>query len=146
MFTFATDYYLCVLVATIGVLQIALSIGRLRGLLVFKSPLVARTVGLALVVSSFVWFFSTGDRNLNDVQGGLDANTQALFFFFGAFTGVIVTFAVASVVNIRMAGPDAEPGAGLDAVKEASYAVALVRSLSYWRKNWRTQMKDYFSG
>ena len=146
MFTFATDYYLCVLVATIGVLQIALSIGGIHGLLVFKSPLVARTVGLVLVVSAFVWFFSTGTRNLNDYQGGLDANTQALFFFFGAFTGVIVTFAVASVVNIRMMGPDAEPGAGLDAVKDTSYATALARSLSYWRKNWRTQMKDYFSG
>ena len=146
MFTFATDYYLCVLVATIGVLQIACSIGGIRGLLVFKPPLVARTVGLVLVVSAFVWFFSTGTRNLNDYQGGLDANTQALFFFFGAFTGVIVTFAVASVVNIRMTGPDAEPGAGLDAVKDTSYATALVRSLSYWRKNWRTQMKDYFSG
>ena len=146
MFTFATDYYLCVLVATIGVLQIACSIGGFRGLLVFKSPLVARAVGLVLVISAFVWFFSTGTRNLNDYQGGLDANTQALFFFFGAFTAVIVTFAVASVVNFRMMGPDAGSGAGLDAVKDTSYATALVRSLSYWRKNWRTQMKDYFSG
>ena len=146
MFTFATDYYLCVLVATIGVLQIALSIGGIHGLLVFKSPLVARTVGLVLAVSAFVWFFGSGERNLNDYQGGLDANTQALFVFFGAFTGVIVTFAVASVVNFRMAGPDAGPGAGLDAVRETSYARALVRSLSYWRKNWRTQTKDYFSG
>ena len=146
MFTFATDYYICVLVATIGVLQIAFSISRIRGLLVFKSPLVARTVGVVLVVSAFMWFFGTGARNLNDYQGGLDANTQALFFFFGAFTGVIVTFTVASVVNIRMMGPDAAPGAGLDAVKDTSYATALVRSLSYWRKNWRTQMKDYFSG
>ena len=146
MFTFATDYYLCVLVATIGVLQIACSIGGIRGLLVFKSPLVARTVGLVLAVSAFVWFFGSGTRNLNDYQGGLDANTQALFFFFGAFTGVIVTFAVASVVNIHMMGPDAEPGAGLDAVRDTAYATALVRSLSYWRKNWRTQMKDYFSG
>ena len=146
MFTFATDYYLCVLVATIGVLQIALSIGGIHGLLVFKSPLVARTVGLVLAVSAFVWFFGSGARNLNDYQGGLDANTQALFFFFGAFTAVIVSFVVASVVNLRMAGPDRGPSAGLDAVMETSYATALLRNLSYWRKNWRTQMKDYFSG
>ena len=146
MFSFATDYYICVLVATIGVLQIAFSIGEIRGLLIFKSPLLARTVGAVLAVSAFVWFFGSGARNLNDFQGGLDANTQALFFFFGAFTAVIVTFAVASVVNFRMIGPDAAPGAGLDAVKETSYATALLRSLSYWRKNWRTQMKDYFSG
>ena len=146
MFTFATDYYLCVLVATIGVLQIAFSFGGMHGLLVFKSPLVARATGLVLAVSAFVWFFGTGARNLNDFQGGLDANTQALFFFFGAFTGVIVTYLVASVVNLRMDGPDAGPGAGLDAVRETSYVRALARSLTYWRKNWRTQMKDYFSG
>ncbi len=35
MFTFATDYYICVLVATIGVLQIAFSIGKIRG---FETP------------------------------------------------------------------------------------------------------------
>ena len=146
MFTFATDYYLCVLVATIGVLQIAFSIGGVHGLLLFKSPLVARGLGSVLAVAAFVWFFATGPRNLNDYQGGLDANTQALFFFFGAFTAVIVTFVMASVVNLRMAGPDRGPSAGLDAVMETSYATALLRNLSYWRKNWRTQMKDYFSG
>lgn len=146
MFTFATDYYLCVLVATIGVLQIAASIGEIRGLLIFKSPFIARGGGLALAATAFIWFFSAGTRNLNDHEGGLDANAQALFFFFGAFSAVIVTFTVASIVNYRMAGSRAPRDAGLDAVRETNYAKALVRSLSYWRKNWRTQMKDYFFG
>ena len=146
MFTFATDYYICVLVATVGVLQIALSLGKLHGLLIIQSPVVARAVGSALVLAAFVWFFSTGTRNLNDFEGGLDAPTQALFFFFGAFTGVIVTFVAASIVNLRMAGPDASPGSGLDAVRDTNYATALVRSISYWCKNWRTQTKQYFSG
>ena len=146
MFTFTTDYYLCVLIATVGVLQIAVSIGKIRGLLFFKSPVVARTLGAALVVAAFVLFFSTGPRNVNDFDGGLDANTQGLFFFFGAFTGVIVTFAVASAVNFRMTAPEAPPGAGLDAVRDTNYVVALVRSLSYWWWNWRTQMKWYFFG
>ncbi len=146
MFTFATDYYLCVLVATIGVLQIAFSVGGIHGLLLFKSSLVARGLGALLIVAAFVWFFSTGPRNINDFQGGLDANTQALFFFFGAFTAVIVTFAAASLVNHRMAGPDRGPEVGLDALKETGYITALMRNLSYWRKNWRTQTKDYFSG
>ncbi len=51
MFTFATDYYLCVLIAAIGVLQIAFSIGKIRGLLIFKSPIIARGGGLALAVA-----------------------------------------------------------------------------------------------
>jgi hypothetical protein len=146
MFTFATDYYLCVLFATIGVLQIALSIGQIRGLLIFKSPIIARGLGLTLTVAAFIWFFSTGDRNINDYEGGLDANAQALFFFFGAFSAVIVTYVAASIVNYRMAGPSAPRDAGLDAVRDTHYARALARSLSYWWKNWRTQTKDYFSG
>lgn len=146
MFTFATDYYLCVLAATIGVLQIAASIGKIQGLLIFKSNAIARGGGLALAVSAFVWFFSTGPRNLNDYEGGLDANTQGLFFFLGAFTAVVVTYAVTSVINHRMAGPQAPIDAGLDAVRDTSYARALARSLSYWWKNWRTQTKNYFFG
>ena len=146
MFTFTTDYYLCVLISTIGVLQIAASIGEIRGLLIFKSPIIARVGGFALAAAAFIWFFSAGTRNLNDHEGGLDANAQALFFFLGAFSAVIVTFAVASIVNFRMAGPRAPRDAGLDAVRETNYAKALVRSLSYWRKNWRTQTKEYFFG
>tara|TARA_B100000745_G_scaffold277953_1_gene208669 strand:- start:44 stop:484 length:441 start_codon:yes stop_codon:yes gene_type:complete len=146
MFTFATDYYLCILIAAIGVLQIAFSIGKIRGLLIFKSPVIARGGGLALAVAAFIWFFSTGTRNINDYEGGLDANTQALFFFFGAFSAVVVTFVVASIVNYRMAGPTASRDAGLDAVRDTNYAKALARSLSYWWKNWRTQTKEYFSG
>jgi hypothetical protein len=146
MFTFATDYYLFVLIATTGVLQIALSIGQIRGLLIFKSPIIARGLGLTLTAAAFIWFFRTGDRNINDYEGGLDANAQALFFFFGAFSAVIVTYVVASIVNYRMAGPNAPRDAGLDAVRDTNYARALARSLSYWWKNWRTQTKDYFSG
>lgn len=146
MFTFTTDYYLCVLIATIGVLQIASSIGKIHGLLIFKSPIIARSGGFALSAAAFIWFFSTGTRNMNDYEGGLDANAQALFFFFGAFSAVIVTFVVASIVNYRMAGPLAPRDAGLDAVRDTNYAKALARSLTYWWKNWRTQTKDYFFG
>ena len=85
MFTFATDYFLLVFVACVGVVQVAASSGRMTGLLIFKSPLVARTLGSAVAVSAFVWFFSTGTRNINDYEGGLDGPTQALFFFLGSF-------------------------------------------------------------
>ena len=146
MFTFATDYFLLVFVASVGVVQVAASSGRLNGLLIFKSPLVARAVGSAVAVSAFVWFFSTGARNINDYEGGLDGPTQALFFFFGASAGVVVTFAASSLVNLRMRGADHPPEAGLDALRDTNYARALGKSLGYWRRNWRTQTKRYFSG
>ena len=146
MITFATDYFFLVFFATIGVLQIAASLGRLPGLLFFKMDLVARIVGLVLIVGAFIWFFETGDRNINDYEGGLDAPTQALFFFLGAFAGLGVTFAVSSVVNLRMSGEQPAPDEGLDALRGTNYVRALAHSLRYWIREWRTQMKSYFSG
>ena len=146
MFTFATDYFILVVVATVGVIQIAASVGRLKGLLFFKSPITARKMGFLLVVGAFIWFFSTGERNINDYQGGLDANTQALFFFLGALAGGGATFLASSVVNMRMTGDGTSPEDGLDALKSTTYARALGHSLAYWWREWRTQMKRYFFG
>ena len=146
MFTFATDYLLLVSVACVGVVQVAASYGRLNGLLIFKSLLVSRILGSVVAVSAFVWFFSTGTRNINDYEGGLDGPTQALFFFLGSSAGIVVTYAVSSLVNLRMRGADPTPEAGLDALRDTSFARALGQSLGYWRRNWRTQTKRYFSG
>ena len=146
MITFATDYFLLVFIASIGVLQIAASAGSLNGLLIFKSPLIARTLGAIFVVTGFVLFFSTGERNINDYEGGLDANTQALFFFLGTMAGGGVTFLVSSVVNLRMKRGDPSPESGFDALRDTNYLRALAGSLAYWWKNWRTQTKRYFSG
>ena len=109
MFTFTTDYYIGVFISAMGALQLAASLGGLKGLLFLKSPIVSRTLALTLVVAGFVLFFSTGSRNINDYEGGLDAPTQGLFFFLGAFTAVLVTLALSSLVNYRMRGDESEP-------------------------------------
>ena len=132
MFTFATDYCLGVFVSTLGILQLAFSVGDIRGLLLFKSRLMARTLALALTVAGFVLFFSTGTRNINDYEGGLDAPTQALFFFFGASAAVVATLVVTSIVNHRMRGPEADPEAGLDSLRDTNYALSLAHSIRYW--------------
>ena len=146
MFTTATDYFLLVFVASLGVLQLAASVGRLNGLIFFKSPLITRTLGLSLVAAAFAWFFGTASRNINDFQGGIDAPTQALFFFFGSFAGVVVTLLASSLVNMRMNYGEPSADAGLDNLRRVSYLRALENSVSYWWKNWRTQMKRYFFG
>ena len=146
MFTFATDYYILVFIATVGVIQIAASTGPLTGLLIFKSPLVSRVIGAALVAAGFVLFFSTAERNINDYEGGLDAPTQALFFFLGTMSGGLVTFLVSSVTNLRMNQGEPSPESGLDALEHTNFVRAVLISLGYWLKNWRTQTKRYFSG
>ena len=134
MFTFATDYCIAVFVSTLGVLQLAFSVGGINGLLVFKSPVIARTLGPALAIAGFVLFFATGTRNTNDYEGGLDAPTQALFFFYGSLAAVIATLALTSIVNRRMRGPEAEPEAGIDSLRDTNYALSLARSVRYWWK------------
>ena len=145
MFSFAIDYYLAVFVAAFGVIQIAASLGELRGLVFLRSAPFARIVGAVLVAASAVWFFSTAPRNINDYEGGLDANEQAIFLALGTLTAIAVTLIASSLVNLRMK-VDARPEAGLDALKEANYTRSAVASIRYWSKQWRTRMKPYLLG
>ena len=146
MFTFATDYFILVFVASMGVIQIAASVGRLGGLLLVKAPLVARILGLALVVAPFIWFFASGERNINDYEGGLDANTQALFFFLGAFAGVGFTLLASSLINLRMTGPEPGPDTGLASLRHTTYLRAATHSLALLWRQCRTLMNRSSSG
>ena len=146
MFTFAIDYCIGVFISTVGALQIAFSFGKLYGLLFFKSPMVARTLGAALSIGGFVLFFGTGSRNINDYEGGLDAPSQALFFFYGALVALAVTLALSSVVNRAMRGADAEPDSGIDSLRDSNYALSLSRSLGQCWKRWQGRTRRRFFG
>ncbi len=146
MISFTADYCIAVFISTLGVLQFAFSLGGLRGLLFFKSAVVARTLGLAAAILGFALFFGTGTRNINDYEGGLDAPDQALFFSLSALAAFTTTLVVSSLVNWRMRGAEFDADAGLDALRDSNYASALARSLMYWHSNWRTLTKHYFSG
>lgn len=127
--TFAADYFILVFVAGVGVIQVAASIGGLRGLLIFKTPLVARACGLLLAIAAFVWFFTTTEWNINDYEGGLDSNDQALLFFIAITAAGAFTLALTSLVNFRLRDDEADPDAGFDALRRACYFRALAHSL-----------------
>ena len=146
MFTFATDYYILVAVATTGTLQIAASLGGLDGLLFLKRPIPARLLGLALIVGAFVWFFAVEDRNINDYEGGLDAPTQALFFFLGASSAVVFTLLASSLLNLGMRAGESDPPEGLDALRRRNYADALARSIGHRLDKWRSRTRSCSSG
>ena len=146
MFNFTADYCIAVCISTIGVLQFAFSLGGLKGLLFFKSALVARTAGLVAGVLGFSLFFATGRRNINDYEGGLDAPDQALYFSLSAAAAFALTLLLSSMVNFRMKRVNSEPDSGIDALRISNYATALAHSISYWRSNWRTLTKRYFFG
>ena len=146
MFTFATDYTILVFFATVGVVQVAASLGSLNGLLFLRNRKASQVAGAALIVASFVWFFSTGSRNVNDYEGGLDANTQALFFFLGAFAGVGFTLLASSLINRRMIGPEPDPEGGLDSLRHTTYLRAATHSLALLWRQCRTLTNRSSSG
>ena len=166
MFSFAADYFIMVFVAGIGVMQTAASIGGLRGLLVFKSPLIARPLGVSVAIAAIVWFFAVAERNINDYEGGLDSNEQGLLFFLAVAAAGILTCVLTSLLNRRMLdsclrgndgtegrndgedGGDA-PEAGLGALKRVSWWQAIRHNYRYWfgeARCWRTRIKRYFFG
>ena len=102
MISFAGDYFLMVFVASLGVMQAAASIGGLRGLLVFKNPLIARSLGIAVAIAAVAWFFLIEERNINDYEGGLDSNEQGLLFFLAVAASGVFTCIMTSLVNRRM--------------------------------------------
>ena len=102
MFSFAVDYFIMVFVASLGVMQTAASIGGLRGLLVFKNPLVARPLGIAIAIAAIVWFFMVAERNINDYEGGLDSNQQGLLFFLAVAASGVLTCVFTSLLNWRI--------------------------------------------
>ncbi len=146
MFSFATDYTILVFFATVGVVQIAASLQGLNGLLLLGNRKASRVAGAVVIATAFVWFFSTGDRNINDYEGGLDANTQALFFFFGAFSALVFTLLVSSLVNRRMDGPGPGSRVGLESLRGTTYLRALTHSLALLWRQCRTLMNRSSSG
>lgn len=145
MFSFTVDYYLAVFVAAIGVIQIAASMGGLRGLVFLKSRLLTRIVGASLAAAPMAWFLSSAPRNIVDHKGGLDANEQALLLALGTLTALAVTLAVSSLVNLRMKA-EVGPEADLDSLKTATYARAVAASFRYWSRQWRTRIRPYLLG
>ena len=146
MFSFATDYTILVFFATVGAVQVAASLQGLNGLLLLGNRKASRVAGAVVVAAAFVWFFSTGNRNINDYEGGLDANTQALFFFFGAFSALVFTLLASSLVNRRMDGPGPGSRAGLESLRDTTYLRALTHSLALLWRQCRTLMNRSSSG
>ena len=146
MFSFTADYCIAIFISTLGVLQFAFSLAGLKGLLFLKSELAARTAGLAVGVLGFSLFFATGTRNINDYEGGLDAPDQALYFSLSALGALVLTLVLSSLVNYGMKSADSDPDGGIDELRDSNYAITLARSITYWRRNWRTLTKHYFFG
>lgn len=146
MFTFAIDYYLFISVASFGVIQFAAATAGLQGILILKKDPLNRIVGICFVIVAIVWFFDPSTRNINDHEGGLDANQQAILFLLGTASAFLLTAGISSLLNVGMKGETPKPGEGLQDLKSTNFAIAIGRNIQFWLKEWREQTKSYFSG
>ena len=135
MFTFPIDYYLFVLAANIGVIQVIASMEKFHGILLIKSIIATRILGITISASSFIWFFFVTNRNINDYEGGLDANQQALLFFLGTLSAFALTFIISSIVNARMNNKEIDTEQGLGNLKHTNYILAVKKNIRSWQKN-----------
>lgn len=101
--------------------------------------------GLALVTGSFVWFFTSGPRNISDTAGGLNGNQQSGYFALGAGLAVAATMALSSLLNLRL-GQRTNGELGLDALRHTTYFQALTGDVRRWWRRWQQWIQKYSSG
>ena len=142
----ARDYLIFVFLACLGALQAAGAFGGLRGLLLFQSRRVARAGGVLLAVGAFIWFFTSGDRNLSDTNGGIAGAQQFVYFVAGCAAAVAVTFLFSSLLNVSRCRRPTPPAPGFEALRESTVLQTLWKNLTWSRRQWLNWMRKSFSG
>ena len=126
----ARDYVLLVFLGALGVLQVAASYSKLRGLMLFPRALACYAFGLSFFAGAFLWFFASGDRNVRGSVGGVAAGQQFYLFLLGAALAVAATVALSSLLR-RTAFQSRRRSRlrGLIALKNSTYVQVLATIL-----------------
>ncbi len=116
---FAIEYFFFALVSNLGLLTVIAGNSQLEFLKVIKHPKKSRYIGVLAIIIAFAWYFGFENRNINDFEGGLDANTQALVFVIATFTSIILILISNSI--LRTGKSEMDIMMGLDVLKESTY-------------------------
>ena len=108
----------------------------LHGLTFFRNRYVTFIVGIIMLISSFAWFFLSEPRNVPDTAAGLSGNEQFGLFSLAAGCATIFTLLFSSLRNYNLGNKLDSFQPGLDALKETTYARALLRTLKSMGKVW----------
>jgi len=127
VFSFATDYFVLIAAAFFGVLQIVATRNRLLGLSFFSNRKKGYLFGAAVAISSFIWFFGTGNRNIEGHITGVQGSQQFELFLAGVSTSIFATAIIASVVHWKFKPSPQSPRYGLELIRETTYFRAFLR-------------------
>ena len=155
MLTFVGVYFLFIYLASLGVLQIAASYSKLRGLSFFTRPIWGYIFGFLAIVGGFSWFYIVGNphpevaytigvgdlfrygfSNPNPPSTGLilGAGESVFFFLLAVGCSFLTTIAFSSIVKFRISPrtPEEKKGEapeGLEALREMTFFQAITRIL-----------------
>lgn len=127
MFGFATDYFVLIAAGFFGALQIVAARNKLCGLSFFSDRKKGYLVGAAIAVSSFIWFFGTGSRNIEGHITGVQGSQQFALFLAGVTTSIFVTAVIASLIHRKSRPSPGSPRYGLELIRETTYFRAFMR-------------------
>lgn len=99
MINFHLDYFMCCSLVSCGVLQIAATSSRTYLFCFFSRPIINVSFAVGFITTGLFMFFATEDRNINDYQGGLDGNEQAILFCVALSTSFLVISLITSATN-----------------------------------------------
>ena len=125
MSRFAIEYFFFALVSNLGLLTVIAGKSQLEFMKVIKHPKKSAVIGIFAITIAFVWYFGFGNRNINDFEGGLDANMQALLFVIATLTAIILVLVSNSV--LRKGKSEIDINMGVDVLKEATYLQAFLQ-------------------
>jgi type VI protein secretion system component VasK len=95
----ASDYFVLVFVASLGVYQIVAIHAKLDGICLFKQSWLQFVFGILALVGAFGWFFTTEERNVQHTVEG----SQQLGLFLGAIVAAwVVTGILASIIQAKV--------------------------------------------
>ena len=123
MSMFAIEYFFFALVSNLGLLTLIAGRSQLEFMKVIKNSQRSVVIGLFTMVVAFVWYFGFEKRNINDFEGGLDANMQALLFVIATVTAIALILIANSI--LRKGKSETNLSIGLDVLKESTYLQAI---------------------
>lgn len=155
MLTFVGVYFLFIFLASLGVLQIAASYSKLRGLSFFSRTTWGYIFGALSIVGGFCWFYIVGNPHpevgyaitvsdifrygwSNPMPPGtgliLGAGESVLFFLLAVGCAFLITIAFSSIVKFRLSPrtteeKKGEAPEGLEALREMTFFQAITRIL-----------------
>ncbi|MCL2149407.1 MAG: hypothetical protein FWH51_00495 [Dehalococcoidia bacterium] len=146
--TLVWEYSLLVFIAGLGVLQVAAAYGGFRGLLIAPGevrvrPFPSRRIftisreafggifAAVTITPSLVDFFFWNRRNETGIIEGAE---QAGFFVLAMASAVAFTFLFSSLINHWRLRRNEARGTGLEALKDITWAQAVMRSLARMRR------------